>query len=368
MNNPIKHYLVVLSLLLGALLSTRSTLYAAEPVKPTHMKSFRGALLSAPDVTDSRLEALKQAGINAVSVQLTGAAQAVPSERTACERITRSGLMLYYWVEVARSPELADAHPEWMASLQGHDEWRRLFDDAPQPRENEVVKTYPWVTVLTEEGFAGQRERIENLLKNFPDPSGVFLNDIQGAPSACGCGNHLCRWTSDYGKIRTAKPLGNDAPARFVAEIQKLVPKSDVIPIWTTECEEHDKHGLCAGVGCFRGICWKAYTEQLMPVSRASETIGVLLPYKAFQRDIPFYGESAGWIKHAIKTFETMPPAHGGTKIPANRLLVVLEGWGVEKEQVAQQIKVAEQSGVSRVLIAYSRIEQSWEPRIFKWK
>ena len=34
-----------------------------------------------------------------------------------------------------------------------------------------------------------------------------FLNDLQAAPSACGCGNTFCRWTPDYGPIRTATEL-----------------------------------------------------------------------------------------------------------------------------------------------------------------
>jgi hypothetical protein len=327
---------------------------------------FHGALLSAEQVTESRLGVLKSSGVNAITLPIHNNADSREAERRACERIQNSNLSLYFWVEVARSPELANAHPDWMASLQGHTEWRRLFKSPPSAAVGEVVKTYPWVPILNKEPFAGQLSRIATLLQDRPTPDGVFLNDIQGAPSACGCGNHLCRWTSDYGKLRTTTPLSNDAPARFVAAVKKLVPHSDVIPVWTTECEEHDgaEDGLCAGVGCFKGICWKAYTAQLMPVANENKSLGVLLPYRSFQRDLPIYGPPAGWITHAVKSFEIMPGRHNGQPIPPSRLTAVLQGWDVTEDEISNQIEVARQAGVNRVLIAYSRIEQSWQPKI----
>ncbi|MEO8494270.1 MAG: hypothetical protein ABI614_04315 [Planctomycetota bacterium] len=344
-----------------AFASTQS-LIGAEP--------FRGALLAAEQVTIDRLLSLKSSGVLSVALQLRDGADSRPMEQQACERIRQSDLKLYYWIEVARCPELADAHPTWMASLQGHSEWRRLFTNPPTPSADEVVKTYPWVSILNKEPFQGQLQRVRALLEDRPQSQGVFLNDIQGAPSACGCGNHLCRWTADYGKIRTTTPLNNDAPAEFVAAIQQFVPQSEVIPVWTTECEEHDgvKDGLCAGVGCFKGICWKAYTQQLMPVAAQCQTLGVLLPYQAFQRDLPMYGDEAGWITHAVKSFQTMPAVQSGKPIAAARLIAVLQGWDVTAEQVALQIVAANNAGVAGYLVAYASIEQDWQPKILKWK
>ena len=231
-----------------------------------------------------------------------------------------------------------------------------------------MVKTYPWVPILNREPYQAQLARVRDLLHDRPTPSGVFLNDLQGSPSACGCGNHLCRWTSDYGEIRTSTPLGSDAPARFVADIQKLLPQSQVIPVWTTECEEHDgaKDGLCAGVGCFKGICWRAFTDQLMPVAKESPTLGVLLPYRAFQRDLAIYGEPAGWITTAVRSFETMPTRHQGKAIRPARLIAVLQGWNVSDEQIQQQIRVARRTGVAGYLVSYAEIDQRWEPRLWE--
>jgi len=334
----------------------------------TRQDLFRGAMLAATQVNAAKLGELKAAGFDAIALPIHDAAGARNAERAASELIRQAGMSLYFWIEVARCPELADANPTWMASLQGHSEWRRRFQDPPVPGDGEVVKTYPWVPILNKEPFEGQLARIKVLLEDRPKPHGIFLNDIQGSPSACGCGNHLCRWTSDYGKLRTTTPLGNQAPSDFVAAVKAFVPQVEVVPVWTTECEEHDgaHDGLCAGVGCFKGICWKAYTAQLAPLAQACPTVGVLLSYRAFQRDLPTYGEKAGWIEHAVKSFAVMPVRNQSQPIPPTRLLTVLQGWDVTEQEISQQIEVAKSSGVNRYLVAYAKIEQDWRPRIVK--
>lgn len=332
---------------------------------------LKAVLLSAGDVTADRLESVTMDGYNVVAIVLRGDSEAArKQEKKAAERVTQSKLDLYYWIEIAHNPDLADAHPEWMASLQGHQEWRRLFKDAPVPEADEVVKVYPWVPILYKEAFQAQLDRVGRLLKDNPESKGVFLNDLQGAPSACGCGNPLCRWTGDYGPIHTATQLGPDAAARFVTAVQKLAPQARVVPVWVTECEQHDgaKDGLCAGVGCFKGICWKAWTAQLMPLVKESERVGVLLPFREFQRDLPVYGERASWIAHAVKSFQEMPPRRGGTAVPASQLITVLQGWDVAEEDVAAQVRMAESAGVGGYVVAYSKVDQSWRPKIVQWK
>ena len=167
---------------------------------------FHGALLSASQVTAFRLSQLKSAGANAVVLPIASSAAADAArafENSACEQIRDVGRALSFRVEIARCPELSDAKPDGMASLQRQTEWLRLFTRPPAAGNKEVVKTYSWVPILNEEPFAGQLARVKLLLWNRPATAGIFLNDIQGSPSACGCGRHLCRRTSDYGKLRT---------------------------------------------------------------------------------------------------------------------------------------------------------------------
>ncbi len=328
-------------------------------------------MLSVSDVTAAELETVKDGNFNAVVLRLTGLSEEDRQRDLAAARlILESKLQLYYWIEIGRCPELADAHPEWMASLQGHSEWRRLFDNPPEPDKNsEVVKNYPWVPILYEEAFAAHLERVRGFLEGKPTAAGIFLNDLQGAPSACGCGHPLCRWTADYGPIKTATPAGDDEAARFVKAVSELAPDSDCIPVWATECEQHDgaNDGLCAGVGCFKGICWKAWTKQLTPLAEQSEQIAVLVPFKAFQRDLPLYGKPAGWVTFALKSFESMTVVNNAKPIPSRRLIPVLQGWDVTESEVGSQIKRAEDAGTDSYIVARSKIDQSWEPRLHRF-
>lgn len=349
-----------------------SPLKAEEASTSTETPQLRGALIKLQEATAARLNELDSAGANTVVFALNSSSENVKQAvRAAVTNVERAGFAFAFWVEVARSPMLAAEHPEWMASLQTHDEWRRFFPDVPQPRANEVVKTYPWVPILSREPFKAQRERVLSLLADLPAPKQVFLNDLQGAPSACGCGSPLCRWTSDYGNRRTTTALGDDAAARFVMAIQKASHNSEVIPVWATECEEHDgsPDGLCAGVGCFKGICWKAYTRQLMPLAEMSNRLAVLALYKEFQRDVPHYGRAeASWVEFAVKTFETMPPRHDGTAIPATRIVAIVQGWDVSANEIEAQRTAATNAGASGYVVAYDKINQSWSPRIVPWK
>jgi hypothetical protein len=325
-------------------------------------------LLSPAQINAERISVAKRDGTSAIALVLRGADP--EQELKAAQAIMDAGLALYYWIEIGRHAPLADEHPQWMASLQGHPEWRRFHKDFPEPKEDEIVKVYPWTPVFYQEAFEAHERRVAKLLAEMPAATGLFLNDLQGGPSACGCGHPLCRWTSDYGPLRTATFLGDDAPAKFVAAVKTLAPRSEVIPVWTTECEEHDgaKDGLCAGVGCFKGICWKAYCRQLAPVAEQSPRLGALLLYKEFQRDLSEYGEPAGWISWGVKSFQAMPKREGTRPIEAKRLIPILQGWDVTDKELAAQIAQAKSSGASGYVVALSKIDQSWSPRIVKRK
>jgi hypothetical protein len=50
---------------------------------------------------------------------------------------------------------------------------------------NEVAKNFPWVPVLYEQTYPVHLERVRQLLAAKPVTAGIFLNDVQDAPSAC---------------------------------------------------------------------------------------------------------------------------------------------------------------------------------------
>jgi hypothetical protein len=343
----------------------------AEAAGAEDSQSLRGVLRAAEQLNRAELERIKQARYNSVILPLgQTSAQDSDHETRVAELILESGLHLYYWIEIGRNSDMADAHPRWMASLQGHHEWQRLHPDFSLPAGDDraVVKNYPWVPILYEEAFAAHISRVTELLRQRPAARGIFLNDLQGGPSACGCGNTLCRWTADYGPIKTATSLGDDAAARFVSSVQRLVPASEIIPVWVTECEQHDgaRDGACAGVGCFEGICWKAYVRQLTPVLQQSKRLGVLLPLREFQRELPVFPTQAGWIRQALDSFEKLLPRRGGGKVEVDRLIPIVQGWDIEEALIDAQLARAQEAGTENYVVARMKIEQGWKPQIYR--
>jgi len=168
---------------------------------------MKGWLIEARSLLDLDPQDTTEAGLR----QLVVAVQDAPSEGQlkALATLVESGLELWYWIEIARDESMARQHPEWMSSIQGHPEWRRFHPAFPKVKENEIVKVYPWVPVFYEEALQAHLQKVNQLLRQWPAPHGIFLNDLQGAPTACGCGHPLCRWTSDYGPKKSATRLGH---------------------------------------------------------------------------------------------------------------------------------------------------------------
>jgi hypothetical protein len=319
-----------------------------------------GVIVNAEQVTEQKLDEWKGSGITLVLNVTTTANHEI--ERQAAEAITNAGLELDYFIEVGRCPELANQHPEWMASLQGHPEWRKQFPDIPLPNKNQVIKNYPWVPILYQESFAAHLDRIQNLLADKPPAKRIWLNDLQGAPSACGCGHPLCRWTADYGPIKTATPLGQQAAADFVKQVSKIAGAAKIIPIFVGECEADDKDTVCCGVACYEGKCWKDFTKQLDFLAKESDLIGVSCCYKQFERDLARYGEVAGWVSFTLNSFSEMPKKRDGVGVTPDRLIAVLQGWNLTDAEIQSQVQQAVQSHAAGWLIALAPIEQSWQP------
>ena len=59
-----------------------------------------------------------------------------------------------------------------------------------------------------------------------------------------------------------------------------------------------------------------------------------------------------------------MPPKRNGIGIPARRLIAVLQGWDVTPEQVKAQIENVGRAQAAGYVVALTKIDQSWEPRI----
>ena len=224
------------------------------------------------------------------------------------EAVERAGMTLWPWIEVARNPAMADAHPEWMAAIGGHhDDWRRRFPDAPAAKRGEVIKAWPWVPIGYAPAFDAHRQRLKLLLGDLPGSwAGVFLNDLQAGPSSCGCGNDQCRWALDYGSPPTAaRTPGDDAAAKIVAELSAGHPGKVIIPVWVTECElvdlpdAKDGTGLCGRVRCAANDCWPRYARNWNPLLKATDgPIALGVWPETFRRD------AARWIESDLALFQ----------------------------------------------------------------
>ena|SRR5712692_7260421 len=103
-----------------------------------------------------------------------------------------------------------------------------------------------------------------------------------------------------------------------------------------------------------------------MPVAAQATTLAALVPYKAFDQDLPRYGRTAGWVREALNLFEVMPPQRQGKSVSMHRIIAVLQGWDATPAEVKAQMEHSEQAGAAGYVVSLMKIERSWEPRIFK--
>jgi len=298
----------------------------------------------------------------------------------AMERATRqlesAALPYYYWIEVGRDEETAKEHPRWMASLGMHEDWRKLFPNAAEPKNGEVAKAYPWVPINYQEAFAGHLARVKELLRQAPtNHAGILLNDLQSGPSSCGCGNLQCRWATDYHVPATGTYVGDDAAAQFVRAVQALAGSRPVIPVWTTECERQDlpasqrpdrkSTGLCGTVGCATGACPQEFTKRWNHlVENADRSIALLATHRQLARTNSAFAHGSAWVTDTVAYLDEVVPKNGGTLFPHDRLWIVVEGETREEELVAR--RAAARTGAADVIVARIVVDQSFRPRVLR--
>lgn len=343
--------------------------------------SATGAALLVPpgEITLDRARRWRGEGFSTV-VALLDEQFAPEAYRRAATAAAAEHLDLYYWIEVARNRRLAEAHPEWMAALGMHDDWRRDFPRFVQSEKREVVKAFPWVPIGYTAAFDAHLQRVQDLIARVPKGfRGLLVNGLQGGPSSCGCGNLQCRWALDYHVPKTAELLPeNDVAARWLARVKSFVPDHVVIPVWTTECEEIDlssdkrsggkSTGLCGDVGCATSSCPKEFSKQWRALCEShSGPIGVLLTESEFNRQGPFYGPPGAWIARGVDYLDRTAPQHGAAALPHERLWLVVQGdHETMRHDEAARRDLAAKIGAGMVLVARTRLDQSYEPRILR--
>lgn len=329
---------------------------------------LQAALFSARSFPE-RLDSFKARGFNALvlSVDEETPAETIESARRSAEE---ARLRLYLWIDVGRNPRLADSHPEWIAGMGGHEDWRARFPKAPQPKEGQRIGVYPWVPIHYQAVLEDRKAAIVRQLRGHARGiAGVFLNGVQGAPSACGCGNDQCRWTVDY-MMQGGPEKARGAPsALLVSHLQDELPEVEWIPVWVTECEKVDQDpegtGYCGTVHCYSGECWKDSTRELEALSGAANgRLALLGATRLFRRDLPRYQAAGGWPAEALRLLATQPPRYKREPLPAARFVLVLEGAGLSGEEEKALLESASAAGARGAVLSSIPLEEGWEPRL----
>jgi hypothetical protein len=285
------------------------------------------------------------------------------------DRLKPSGLELYYWIEIGRNPQLADAHPRWMASLGMHHDWQRRFAEVAPPGESEVAKAWPWVPIAYREAFDAHLERVKRLLAKVPETyRGLLLNDLQAGPASCGCGNWQCRWAIDYGVPSTTEKLeGDDIAARFVVAVEHLAAGKPVIPVWMTECQDQDlppdratggkSTGLCGSVPCAASTCPRAFARQLGSLIEVHRgPLALMAVAEACGRSTR--GDPTEWASVVVNDAEKTLARQQVPPLTRDRLWLVVARRDTAMEQAIAELRPA------CVVFAETKIEQAYEPRV----
>jgi hypothetical protein len=147
MTVPAARRFVFPTLVLAVLLVyLQSTVWAHSKNSVDDAEPFEGLIIDPDAVSATNADAWRNDGIDAIVLVLDERFEAADYQKAA-KTLAASGLRLYYWIEVGRNSTFAGGHPEWMASLGSHDDWRKRFPDVRQLQKDEVVKAWPWTPI-----------------------------------------------------------------------------------------------------------------------------------------------------------------------------------------------------------------------------
>src|ERR1043165_3546240 len=89
-------------------------------VLTSHAADLRQIVLTdANSVTPQSIAKWKEQEFTAVAVLLDDKTVASTYQSSA-KQISEASLQTYYWIEVARNPDMATKHPRWMAAIGAH--------------------------------------------------------------------------------------------------------------------------------------------------------------------------------------------------------------------------------------------------------
>ena len=136
----------------GFISAGRETVVAQVQSHSDGGKQLLAVVTEPAAVTQEKAELWKKDGFDAFVLVLDERFEPADYQRAAAI-VAASSVRLYYWIEVGRNKDFARDHPEWMASLGSHDDWRNSFPDAPRLNKGEVAKAWPWTPIAYQKAF-----------------------------------------------------------------------------------------------------------------------------------------------------------------------------------------------------------------------
>lgn len=240
------------------------------------------ALQASPVRAEEVIQRAKSLGCDAIAWSIGPGAEAAAAAARA------AGFRAEGWLQVARDPEAAAAHPEWMHCPQ-HFEWLRRFPDYASSHPALVA---PYIGLNTVAAHEHALHRAVASIQGAPWARRIWLADIQGPPMGCGCGNPCCRsWDNAPGPKLASTPYDRPEilfPLEFYVALADMLPDRELVPVLCPECERFidldglwDPDGpagtdLCQGIPC-GDICTLQYFPKLLAGFRQQALAPALL-------------------------------------------------------------------------------------------
>lgn len=328
-------------------------------------RRFRGEVISIEDLAGGALRRARDDASDLIVLTVDEEPD-VDDLKDAAQLVRRAGFALGFWIEVGPSVTLARRRPELLAKLRGHAEWRRDFPGLVMPPDGEEIVAWPWIPILSDAGLAAQTERVLSLIDGLPPAELVFLDGLQGAPSACGCGNPLCRWAIDY------EPSGPDgarggapeprAAAELVNAVRARLPEGEVVPVFAPECERDDPR--CHGIPCAETRCPGELAAQWRPLVATADRLAVLALHTSFARRRADGSADLGFPERALDSFtRQVTPAGDEVETDRGRLVGVLDGEPYDPELERTMEATLRAAGTRGIVFLRTGIRLGYEPR-----
>jgi hypothetical protein len=344
-----------------ALLSAAAPMFGCNGKPDSESQPARDHLIDYSMTGPGGVEAARRAGANGIITTL-----GEQTDRDYVESFKSQARMHDlepgFWIEIGRDEQAASRHPEWLHIPQ-HTDWLADFPD--WTGANAAV--FPWLPLNNREVFDYQLAKVASIGSRLESGDRIYLSNVQNPPTGCGCGNLQCRsWDNSPGEKIAPSPYEHKDQfftSLFIDTVKAKLPRLKITPVLCPECEQGVEMssvaspdavtGYCHSINC-SDPCGSIYYPGLIRALGPLDRVGLLCAYKALRRDLPLYGETAGWIAANIARYGQ----HGDVR----KLLAVIQGWDVSTDEIKAQLYLVSKANVRGYILSLLPLDNSYRP------